>query len=71
MQAHAETDRRSSVATSAFLREAAVVGIPDTVVQHIHRLAQGSADTVYLHLYDAGDLAHLLLLGAEELPHLP
>ncbi|MFB6672429.1 hypothetical protein ACFCWG_08510 [Streptomyces sp. NPDC056390] len=66
----AETDRRASVATSAFLREAAVAGTPDAVVQRIRGLAKDGADTAYLHLYDAGDLAHLHLLGAEVLPHL-
>ncbi|MET7518073.1 TIGR03560 family F420-dependent LLM class oxidoreductase [Streptomyces sp. NPDC005480] len=66
----AETDRRASVATAAFLREAAVAGTPESVVHHLRGLAKDGADTVYLHLYDAGDLAHLHLLGAEVLPHL-
>ena len=36
----------------------------------IGRLAQAGADTVYLHVYDIGDLDHIALIGAEVLPHV-
>ena len=45
-----------------------VVGTPAEVVEHCGRLSAAGVDTVYFHLYDAGDLDHVRLLGREVLP---
>ena len=61
--------RAESVGASR-LREQAVCGRPDAVVEHLAQVAETGADTVYFHLFDVDDLDHLRLLGAEVLPRL-
>jgi F420-dependent oxidoreductase-like protein len=67
----AEADRRAETIRSPRLREAAVCGPPDAVVERIAELAADGADTVYFHIFDIDDLDHVRLLGERVLPHLP
>lgn len=65
-----DTTRRLAVIGSDFIRDNAAVGSPELVTQWVAALGKAGADTVYLHIYDIGDLDHIALLGAEVLPHV-
>jgi F420-dependent oxidoreductase-like protein len=64
----AEIDRRAQVVGAPMLRDAAVIGPPAALTDAIADLAKAGADTVYLHIFDIGDLDHVALIGAEVLP---
>ncbi len=66
----AEIDRRAEIVGSPMLRDAAVIGPPGALTDHIAELATAGADTVYLHIFDIHDLDHIALIGAEVLPAL-
>lgn len=66
----AEAERRAEIIASPGLRGAALVGPPDAVTDGLAALGADGADTVYLHIYDPGDLDHIALLGEAVLPHL-
>src|SRR5207253_8835708 len=63
-QDEAEAARRAASIGQSRLREQAVCGRPDAVVEHLAQVAETGADTVYFHLFDVDDLDHLRLLGA-------
>jgi F420-dependent oxidoreductase-like protein len=52
------------------LRENAIAGTPDEVVEQIGRYAALGAQRVYLQALDVHDLDHLRLLAAEVMPHV-
>jgi F420-dependent oxidoreductase-like protein len=64
----AEVERRRQVIGSPMLRDEAVCGSPEMVVDRLAELERDGADTVYVHFYDIDDLDHVRLLGAEVLP---
>jgi F420-dependent oxidoreductase-like protein len=66
----AEATRRADSIGPGRLREDAVCGGPDAVVEHLGEVAESGADTIYFHLFDVEDLDHLRLLGSEVLPRL-
>ena len=66
----AEAQGRLQTMNPGPLLEQAVCGTPDVVVEHLTRIAESGADTVYFHLFDVEDLDHLRLLGREVLPRL-
>jgi alkanesulfonate monooxygenase SsuD/methylene tetrahydromethanopterin reductase-like flavin-dependent oxidoreductase (luciferase family) len=61
-------ERRRQVIGSPMLRDEAVCGSPEMVVDRLAELERDGADTVYIHFYDTDDLDHVRLLGAEVLP---
>lgn len=66
----AEAERRAAAIDSTMMRDAAITGPPDAVTEGLATLGADGADTVYLHIYDPGDLDHIRLLGEAVLPHL-
>jgi len=66
----AEAERRAEIIGSPALRAAALVGPPAEVTDRLAAHGAAGADTVYLHIYDPGDLDHIALLGEAVLPHL-
>ena len=52
------------------LRENAIAGTPDEVVEQIGRYAALGAQRVYLQALDVHDLDHLRLLAAEVMPRV-
>lgn len=66
----AEAERRAEIIGSPALRDAALIGPPGLVTDGLAALGAAGADTVYLHIYDPGDLDHIALLGEAVLPHL-
>jgi hypothetical protein len=47
------------------LLAAGVTGYADDLIAVIEALAAQGADTVYLHVYGPGDVAHIELLGKQ------
>jgi F420-dependent oxidoreductase-like protein len=66
----AEAARRSATMAGHPLQRAAACGRPDAVVARIEDLAEAGARTVYFHIFDAEDVEHIRLLGAEVLPRV-
>ena len=64
----AQVERRRQVIGSPMLRDEAVCGSPEMVVDRLAELERDGADTVYIHFYDIDDLDHVRLLGAEVVP---
>src|SRR5438105_128517 len=69
-QDEAEAARRAASIGQSRLREQAVCGRPDAVVERLVQLAETGADTIYFHGFAGEDLDHLRLLGSEVLPRL-
>lgn len=67
----AEADRRVESIAAPRLREAAISGPPEAVVERLAELAADGADTVYFHIYDIHDIDHVRLLGEQVIPHVP
>ena len=55
----------------ADLRENALAGTPDEVVDKLGRYAALGSQRAYLQVLDLADLDHLRLVAAEVLPHAP
>ncbi|HEY2505571.1 MAG TPA: LLM class F420-dependent oxidoreductase [Streptosporangiaceae bacterium] len=66
----AEADRRAAIVASPGIRQSMVIGTPALLTERIAGLADVGADTIYLHIYDIGDLDHIALIGAEVLPQV-
>jgi F420-dependent oxidoreductase-like protein len=62
-----ETARRAAALgePGARMLRAGVTGSPADVLRRVEELAADGADTVYFHLYGAGDPDHIRLLGSE------
>jgi F420-dependent oxidoreductase-like protein len=67
----AEAQRRKEFlgGAGARLLSAGVVGVPGDVLGRLEQLAEVGIDTVYFHVYDAGYLDQIRLLGQEVVPH--
>lgn len=66
----AEAERRAEIVGSSRIRESMLIGPPALLADRIAALAKVGADTVYLHIFDIGDLDHIELIGAEVLSQL-
>jgi F420-dependent oxidoreductase-like protein len=60
----AEVTRRAGVIGSELIRRHAAIGSPALVADRVEEQRKAGADTIYLHIYDIGDLDHVALLGA-------
>jgi F420-dependent oxidoreductase-like protein len=66
----AQAQRRAEVVTSPGIRQSMVIGSPGQLTERIAGLVDVGADTIYLHIFDIGDLDHIALIGAEVLPQV-
>jgi F420-dependent oxidoreductase-like protein len=66
----AEAARRARVLGDAGARllSQGVTGTPDDVLHRVRELAAAGVDTLYFHIYDAADTAHVRFLGSAVLP---